>query len=304
MANPVSINRASLLTRITPGAFFLFVTFSPDIFVSIYEGDASIHIFQLNPSNIALFLILSLLIGEVINYIRISYYFVPQEFRTLVYKESNNIIALTRRKRLRKYINDNSIELYNRISAYLSKVYDQRLQTFVKSRIIKFSHGGSAEQGSTYEKEGIDTRHQIYKNDEVSIADIFIKFPEKPYAEVSGEKTIADVKERNNLPQEFSDAKKIYHLLIKNINEAENQKTSDMKNIFIFNKNITISFWAGVLASLFYHYTVENLLILTVLIMFVFVILILPILFFAKIMENVDKKYTRQILLEYDVKFD
>lgn len=196
------------------------------------------------------------------------------------------------------------IELYNRISAYLSKVYDQRLQTFVKSRIIKFSHGGSAEQGSTYEKEGIDTRHQIYKNDEVSIADIFIKFPEKPYVEVSGEKTIADVKERNNLPQEFSDAKKIYHLLLKNINEAENQKTSDMKNIFIFNKNITIPFWAGVLASLFYHYTVENLLILTVLIMSVFVILILPILFFAKIMENVDKKYTRQILLEYDVKFD
>lgn len=296
MANPVSINRTSLLTRITPGAFFLFVVFSPDIFNSIYKNETIIELSKLNPSNIAIFLVLSLLIGEVINYIRISYYFIPQEFRTLVYKESNNIIALTRRKRTRKYIYDNSIEFYDELCVYLSKIYNQRLQKFVNDRIIEFSDEISPEQEATEKKEKSDIKHQSSKNDRVGITDVFIKFPEKPYEEVSGEKTITDIKKRNNLPQEFSDAKKLYHLLLKDVNRTENQKTSDMKDIFVFNKNITISFWSGVLASLFYHYTIENLFTLTV--------LVLPFLFITKTMENVDKKYTRHILLEYDIELD
>lgn len=153
MANPVSINRTSLLTRITPGAFFLFVVFSPDIFNSIYKNETIIELSKLNPSNIAIFLLLSLLIGEVINYIRISYYFIPQEFRTLVYKESNNIIALTRRKRTRKYIYDNSIEFYDELCVYLSKIYNQRLQKFVNDRIIEFSDEISPEQEATEKKK-------------------------------------------------------------------------------------------------------------------------------------------------------
>lgn len=115
MASPLSINTESLLTRAVPGFIATFVIFIPEI---IYLARNYPDVIDLVKPWVTIIIAsvvgLSVLIGTAINYARVSYYYVPYEFRKLVYKESGDIRAYNRRQRFFALIKQKLSAFYNR----------------------------------------------------------------------------------------------------------------------------------------------------------------------------------------------
>jgi len=117
ISNPVGLKLDDILTRVIPGAVPVFFV------ISILE---TFDLFKLTTTELTIAVILSFLVGEIIELFRYQAFSVPRSFQRLLYRKTRNIQHLgiidTTKIRIYNYLFGDVPE-YNTTSAFWSKEY-------------------------------------------------------------------------------------------------------------------------------------------------------------------------------------
>lgn len=181
----------------------------------------------------------------------------------------------------------NFLFIFNFVRSYLTKIR-YMFQNFASIRKYEI---GSVGEMYLCDRKPID---------QPGIRDIIFKYPTKSYNETVGISILSDIKENNDFPENFSDSKYLYTLILTDVSQTQTQKGITMRKMQSFYKNLSISYKYLVPLSFLFHLVfVPDLVNVLVISVFFFFGVIWPYFTIFELIEDLDSKYTRHILLEY-----
>jgi len=286
---PVGITINSLLTRAVPGSIFLFIVainFSMILLFNNISSDLIIDYqsYVLNINTVIFFLVISIIIGEVIDYTRENFEPVPKEFRLVVYRESQNEAVLSMLQR-RKVMKKN-----DRTRGGLKQNLPKIIQDCVFPTITTV----------------LDLFHATirYLTPKWMFTD---EQTEGYFSEYTDEKFIKTLKKDNDISDNFDDPNQLYFILLNQISGSENDKTMRSRQMYEALRNTIYSTIMGSLLTLF----VIMLLILQgdrveaaiiTLIVFIFVYTMLYFIVIYSDIVQIEKRYVNLLMTEYLIK--
>jgi len=308
MSNPIRLTRSALLTRIIPASIFLLLTLFPKIINYQENNNISLDVIsKIELSWIVLAIVLLLFLGEIINYIRMIYYYVPRKFRKLVYEYTEDPTALTRRTRAWLYLL-HKMDILIKYCKYILSLFIGNDIMEESAKIVK-----KVLMRITNKKFDIDGEHdrdrwQIKDSSEgdttgerIRLKQLLFKYPNKSYDDSSGVSDIERLIKNSGLnEQDFSDSKQLYAILLNKTSNSQ-EKTSDLKNIFVLYKNIYCSLILAIVVTILYRIYYLGNEAVGALLLFFLITLSYYFLILLNLLEDIDSKYTKQMLLQYRV---
>lgn len=291
---PAGVNLNYLLTRVIPGSLFIITISTVYTLIFILSDEIVLTEFpmksELTDVNLlVVFIILSAIFGEIINYIREYLFRAPATFKNLVYNDTKNLAVLGPLQRRREYKNHN--HSFQEDNSKIKKIFKEFCYPVIaiSTDLIIFI---------------VNNLNRLLVPKWLPIDGNTTGF----FDNSEKEHVISDLRAYNDLPSEFDDPNQLYFMLLKNISGNESAETKRARRIYTSYKNMSISIFSSFF-TIFLILTSDLIENREVFVVFGIFILISLFLYFFGIllvtifseMFNIDRYYTNLTLIEFKI---